>query len=463
VIGRPHSRIAAAAAAPDSGVMDDRPPSRPAGLLARAVEVRPGELRALLLSFAYFFCLLSSYYVLRPLRDEMGVASGVEHLQWLFSGTFAAMLAAVPVFGWIVARLPRRRFVPLVYRFFAVNILIFFALFSLDPGAIAVARAFYIWVSLFNLFVVSVFWSVMADLFTNEQGRRLFGFVAAGGSAGALLGPSLTASLAVPLGPINLLPIAVVLLELAVQCALALFRHAPPRNVAGADADADVDAGEAPIGGSILAGFTAVLRSRYLAGICLYMLLFTATSTFLYVEQANVVAGAFADPAERTRLFALIDLAVGLLTLATQLFATGRLIRRIGTAGALAATPLLTAAGFLALAAAPTLVLVVAFQALRRAANFALSQPAREVLFTVIGREAKYKSKNFIDTAVYRGGDAASGWAFAGLRGLGLDLATIALVAVPLALLWLATGIFLGRREARSAAGRQLAEAADAR
>ena len=442
--------------------MDDRPPSRSAGLLARAVEVRPGELRALLLSFAYFFCLLSSYYVLRPLRDEMGVASGVEHLQWLFSGTFAAMLAAVPLFGWIVARLPRRSFVPMVYRFFALNMLIFFVLFSLDPGAIAVARAFYIWVSLFNLFVVSVFWSVMADLFSNEQGRRLFGFIAAGGSAGALLGPSLTASLAVPLGPINLLPIAVVLLELAVQCALALFRHAPPRDTAPG-ADADTDAGEAPIGGSILSGFTAVLRSRYLAGLCLYMLLFTATSTFLYVEQANVVAGAFADPAERTRLFALIDLAVGVLTLGTQLFATGRLIRRLGTAGALAATPLLTAAGFLALAAAPTLVLVVAFQALRRAANFALSQPAREVLFTVIGREAKYKSKNFIDTAVYRGGDAASCWAFAGLRGLGLDLATIALVAVPLALLWLATGVFLGRREARSAAGRQLAEAADAR
>ena len=182
------------------------------------------------------------------------------------------------------------------------------------------------------------------------------------------------------------------------------------------------------------------------------MLLFTATSTFLYFEQANIVAGAFSDPAERTQLFALIDLAVGLLTLLTQLFATGRLIRWLGVAGALAAAPLLTAVGFLALAAAPMLAVVVAFQALRRASNFALSQPAREVLFTVVGREAKYKSKNFIDTAVYRGGDAASGWAFAGLKGLGLDLASLALVAVPLALVWLATGLFLGRREARSAA-----------
>jgi AAA family ATP:ADP antiporter len=437
--------------------MDDRPPSRTAGLLARAVDLRPGEVAALLLSFAYFFCLLSGYYVLRPLREEMGIASGVEHLQWLFSGTFAAMLAAVPVFGWVVARLPRRRFVPLVYRFFAANILVFFALFTLDVGGVGTARAFYIWVSLFNLFVVSVFWSVMADLFTNEQGRRLFGFIAAGGSAGALVGPSLTAALAVPLGPINLLLIAVVLLELAAQCARLLFRHAATTS--------DSHAPAAPIGGSILAGFTEVLRSRYLAGICLYMLLFTATSTFLYFEQANIVARAFDDPAERTRLFALVDLAVGLLTLATQLFATGRLMRWLGVTGALVAAPVLTVAGFLALAAVPTLALVVAFQALRRAANFAVSQPAREVLFTVIGREAKYKSKNFIDTAVYRGGDAASGWAFAGLRGLGLDITAIALAAVPLALAWLATGLYLGRREARSAASAavQLEEKAHAR
>lgn len=435
-------------AAPDTGVMDARPPSRLAGLLERAVDVRPGEVAALLLSFAYFFCLLSSYYVLRPLREEMGIASGVEHLQWLFSGTFAIMLAAVPVFGWIVARLPRHTFVPLVYRFFALDMLIFFALFSLDPQAVGVARAFYIWLSLFNLFVVSVFWSVMADLYSNEQGRRLFGFVAAGGSAGALLGPSLTAALAVPLGPINLLPIAALLLELAVQCALALFRHAPPRPNT---ADAGHVTRGAPVGGSLWAGFTAVLRSRYLAGICLYMLLFTATSTFLYFQQANIVAGAFSDPAERTRLFALIDLATGALTLLTQLFATGRVIRTLGVAFALAATPVLTAAGFLALAAAPTLALVVAFQALRRTANFAVSQPAREVLFTVIGREAKYKSKNFIDTAVYRGGDAISGWSFAALRSLGLDLASIALVTAPLALVWLAAGLYLGRREVRAA------------
>jgi AAA family ATP:ADP antiporter len=437
--------------------MDDRPPSRPAGLLARAVDVRPAEVRALLLAFAYFFCLLSSYYVLRPLREEMGIASGVQHLQWLFSGTFAAMLAAVPIFGWVVARLPRRRFVPLVYRFFAANILVFFLLFTLDAGPVAVARAFYIWVSLFNLFVVSVFWSVMADLFTNEQGRRLFGFVAAGGSLGALVGPSLTASLAVPLGPINLLLIAVVLLELAVQCATALMRHA------SSPASAEARPMESAIGGSIVAGFTEVLRSRYLAGICLYMLLFTSTSTFLYFEQATIIAGSFGDPAERTRLFALIDLAVGLLTLLTQLFATGRLIRRLGVAGALVAAPLLTAAGFAALAMAPTLALVIAFQALRRAGNFALSQPAREVLFTVIGREAKYKSKNFIDTAVYRGGDALSGWTFAGLRGLGLDLASMALIAVPLALVWCATGLYLGRREARAAAATRLEEEAHAR
>src|SRR3954452_20458963 len=188
--------------------------------LQRIVRVRPDEVHAMLWSFAYFFCLLAAYYVLRPLRDEMGVAGGVKNLHWLFSATFVVMLAAVPLFGAVVARLPRQRFIPLVYHFFVANIAIFWLLLSFDLSKIEVARVFFVWISVFNLFAVSVFWSFMADLFAAEQAKRLFGFIAAGGSAGALAGPALTVLLAGTLGPVNLLVVAALLLELALFCAL---------------------------------------------------------------------------------------------------------------------------------------------------------------------------------------------------------------------------------------------------
>ena len=414
--------------------------------LRRAVDVGDGEVAALLWSFAYFFCLLSAYYILRPLRDEMGIAGGVTNLPWLFTATFVAMLVAVPVFGLVVARFPRRTFVPLVYWFFIANILIFYGLFTLSDSTAAVARAFFVWVSLFNLFVVSVFWSFMADIFRNEQGRRLFGFIAAGGSAGALLGPSLTAALAVPLGPTNLLPVSALFLGGAVLCIRRLLAATQPN---GSHKGRGEDT--AAIGGGVFAGVTEVAGSPYLIGICVYMVLYTTTSTFLYFEQAHIVAGAFEDGAERTRVFALIDLAVGLLTLATQCMFTGRLMVRFGVGAMVAFVPALTLVGFLALAVAPGVAMIVAFQALRRAANFALSRPAREVLYTVVTPEQKYKAKNFIDTVVYRGGDAASGWAFAGLAGLGLELAAIALIAVPLAVLWTAVALALGARQERLA------------
>ena len=418
-------------------------------VLRLAVDVRPGEVRALLWAFAYFFCLLCSYYILRPLRDEMGIASGVENLQWLFTGTFVAMLLAVTLFGWTVARFPKRRLVPLVYRFFIVNILIFFVLLQVDELRVPVARAFFIWVSLFNLFVVSVFWSFMADLFRSAQGRRLFAFIAAGGSAGALLGPSITAVLAVPLGPVNLLLVSAVFLELAVWCIGRILKAPVPED------DAARSTGPA-IGGRALAGLGLIARSPYLIGICAYILLFTTTSTFLYFQQAHIVAAAFDDPAERTRLFAVIDLSVGLLTILLQLCIAGRLLTRFGVGFGLSFLPLVTLLGFAALAFAPTLVVLVGFQSVRRAANFAISKPAREILFTVIGVEAKYKAKNVLDTVVYRGGDMASGWAFAGLRGVGLDLPAIATLTVPLAGLWIWLAWRLGRRQAAMAQDPQI-------
>ncbi|MPY71972.1 MAG: MFS transporter [Alphaproteobacteria bacterium] len=432
----------------------------PARILQRIVEVRDEEVRALLWSFAYFFCLLCAYYILRPLRDEMGIAGGVRNLHWLFTATFVTMLAAVPLYGAAVARMPRARFIPMVYRFFIANILIFWALLTLDVAPVHVARIFFVWISVFNLFVISVFWSFMADLFRSEQGKRLFGFIAAGGSAGALLGPSVTVALAAPLGPVNLLLISALLLELAVVCARRLQRiseeTAPPaaEDAAAAPpcpAPARCDRDRA-LGGGMLNGILLILRSPYLAGICLWVFLLTLAGTFLYFQQAEIVRDAFADPADRVRIFAAIDLAVGLLTVAVQLAATGRLITRFGVGPAAAFLPLIAALGFLALAIAPVLSAVIAFQAAQRAANFAISNPAREILFTVVGREQKYKSKNVIDTVVFRGGDAVSGWMFAGLRGMGLELAAIALLAVPVMVLWLAVALLLGRTQERLAA-----------
>ena len=425
-------------------------------LLNKVVAVRPEEAAALCWSFAYFFCLLAGYYVLRPLRDEMGIAGGVKNLQWMFTATFMVMLAAVPLFGWVVATLPRRRFIPLVYHFFVFNIAIFWLLLTADVARQDVARVFFVWISVFNLFAVSVFWSFMADLYTSEQGKRLFGFIAAGGSAGALLGPAVTVALAVPVGPVNLLIVAAALLEIAVFCARRL-ESAAPRLGDKVVAEAAREPAKPPeaggLGGGWLAGLAMILRSPYLAGIALWVFLLSIAGTFLYFQQANIVAAASDNPAVRTRIFATIDLAVGILTIVVQFAATGRLLARFGVGRAAAFLPLVFGVGFLVLAWMPWLLVVIAFQAIQRTANFAISNPAREVLFTVLRREEKYKAKNVIDIVVFRGADAVAGWLFTVLRGAGLELSTISLATVPLAAAWLVLALALGRaQEARARA-----------
>lgn len=424
--------------------------SWPGKFLGKLVDVRPNEVRALLWSFAYFFCVLSAYYILRPLRDEMGIIGGVRNLPWLFTATFVSMLAAIPIYGSVVARLPRDRFIPIVYRFFIFNILIFWILLTIGTGKEHIARVFFVWISVFNLFVVSVFWSFMADMFRNEQGRRLFGFIAAGGSLGVLLGPSITLGLAKPLGPTNLLLISAVILELAVFCMRRVGREGSQFGGGQGDAGPVRDGGSREkIGGGSLAGIMLILRSPYLAGIALWVLLLSLVGTFLYFEQQNIVAAASDDSAQRVRIFAGIDLAVGILTILIQFAATGRFINRFGVGVAAATLPLVAIIGFAALSVAPMLLTVVLFQAFQRTANFAISNPAREIFFTVVDREAKYKAKNVVDTVVFRGGDAASGWAFAGLQGLGLHLSGIAMATVPIAALWLALSLWLGRTQIR--------------
>ena len=355
----------------------------------------------MLWSFAYFFTLLAGYYVLRPLRDEMGIAGGVKALPWMFTATFVTLLVAQPLYGALVARLPRRLFIPLVYHFFVANLALFWLLLTNGVATVIVARVFFVWVSVFNLFAVTVFWSFMADLFTSEQGKRLFGFIGAGGTAGALLGPVITIGLSGPLGPINLLIAAIVFLELAVFCVHQLERTANARETSPPD--------ERPIGGGAFAALSELIRSPYLLGIGAWVSLLSFGATILYLVQANIVAATVHGASAQTRIFASIDLAVGLLTLATQIFATGRLLRRFGTGAAAAALPAVYVVGFAALALAPRLAVVVVTQVAQRWINFAIANPARQVFFTVVGREAKYKAKNLIDVVIYRGSDALYG------------------------------------------------------
>ena len=367
----------------------------------------------------------------------------------MFSGTFVVMLAAVPLFGWVTRRFAVRQFLPYVYIFFIANLLLFFVLFKSNVSGAYVARAFFIWASVFNLFIVSVFWSLMADIFNNDQAKRLFGMIAAGGTVGALTGPILTATLVLKVGPTNLLLLSAAFLGWAV---LSIHRLIAWRSSTSATAQGRQDPeGDIALGGSVVAGVQLILRSPYLIGICLLMLLFTTLATFLYFQQATIVRISFDNPAERTALFAAIDFTVNALTLILQVFLTGRLVKRIGLGWTLALIPLLLALGFLILGFTPALGVLVVVQVLRRAGNYAIMRPAREMLYVVLGKAEKYKAKNFIDTVVYRGGDAISAWAFAGLQGIGLATAGISLVAVPLSCMWASIAYRLGQQQERLA------------
>jgi ATP:ADP antiporter, AAA family len=415
-------------------------------LLQRIVAVRPEEMRAVFWCWLYIFAVLSSYYIMRPIRDQMGLAGGVKNLPWLFTGTLVAMVALNLPFAYLVKTLPRSRFIPLTYRFFAVNILLFaVALHVADAGqTIWIGRIFFIWASVYNLFVVSVFWQLNVDLFDAEQGKRLFGFIAVGATVGAIAGSAITAILAKHVSATLLLVGAAILLEVAVFGVSRLGRLSPSlHRRPGAAAAAAAE--ERPLGGSIVAGITHVLRSPYLLGVSAFILLFAVTSTFLYFQQAEIVSRSFADSGAQRAFLATIDFAVNLLTLVVQLFFTGRIVLLLGVGLALALLPALTMIGFAALALMPSLGAVAVFQVLRRAGEYAIARPTREVLFTVVPREDRYKAKGFIDTVVYRLGDQLGAWSVTLLSGVGALAATIAAIAV--AALWLVNGLWLGRRQ----------------
>lgn len=412
-------------------------------LLRIVVDVKASEVRALFLGFVYYFLILSSYYVIRPIRDEFGAASGVRNLPWLFTGTLILMLIANTAFSGLVSRVGRRRFIPIAYRFFVVNLLIFFGLLLVFPRQnIWIGRAFFWWTSVFNLFVLSVFWAFMVDVFNSEQGKRLFGFISVGGTLGAIAGAAITAGLVQRVGTLTLLLTSAVLVELSAQC-VRFFPAALNQSKEEEQAARD----EKPVGGGIWAGIVHNFSSPYLLGISTYILLYSFTSTMLYFQQVGIAETSFTDRLARTAFFAKVDLAVNILTVVVQLFVTGRLLKWLGVGVTLAILPALSVLGFISVGILPTLAILVAFLTLRRATNFALARPARETLFTVVSREDKYKAKNFIDTIVYRTGDQVGAWA----EFLNLGLRGASLVAAPVAAAWLVISLWLGRQQARRA------------
>jgi len=430
--------------------------------LRRFLQLRDGEPALVAWAFVYFLSLLCSYYILRPIRDERGLVGGVENLPWLFTATFVAMAVLVPLFGWITSRFPRSRFLPAVYIGFLCCLLGFYVSFRLDPSSIFAARVFFVWLSVFNLFVVSVFWSFMADVCSREQSERLFGLIAAGGTTGALLGPLLTTALVGHIGASALLLISAAFLAVALLSIRAILRWQQVQSglEEGAQPTTHALRAEQPLGGGLWDGLLLIARSPYLAGVGLLIVLLTLLATFLYFQQAEIVRDAFASRAERTAAFSAIDLATNALALFLQIFVTGRVMRRWGVAVSLSVLPLLLMFGFVALALAPTFFTLAIVQVVRRAGNYALMRPAREALYVVLTREEKYKAKNVIDTLVYRGGDAFTGWLYAGLRSLGASLAAVAWIAVPVAAGWAALAYTLGKAQARRAASdeRRVAE-----
>jgi len=470
-------------------------------LLSTILPARSEERSGALWSFAYFFCLLGAYYILQPLRDAMGLKLGKEYIPSLFRWSLLAMILVNPVFSTMVARMPRIRFIPLVYRFFIVNLLMFvLALHGLDLDIVhrledsswgqgivlirwLIPAIYYLWVGVFNLFAVSVFWGLMADVYTSHQGKRLFGFIGAGGTLGQMAGSLVAGQVVEYTGPTNLMIISLILLELGVQCMYKLTgfhdfekhessqrpqpKEAIPRPSTDKPTESPMtlpgrpDMGpagkpEGPIAkaetSGVWDGVRAIILSPYLLGICVYMFLYTFTSSFLYFQRQEIVAMTYDTSSQQVKFFSNVNLVISILTIITQLFITGRIMPTIGLIGSLTLVPIVTCIGFGVLGLYPSLLIVAGFEVTRKVLNYAMARPAREVLYTVVSREEKYKSKSFIDTFVYRSGDALASGAFDGLKAVfSFSYAGISFCAIPFGLLGIGCGTWLGRRQQQMA------------
>jgi len=407
---------------------------------------RAGEERAVALAFTYFFLLLCSYYLLRPVRDAMAATAGLGRLPLLFTATFLVMLAITPLFGALVSRLSKRRLLPVVYGFFALNLFGFFVAFRLDPASGATAASFFVWLSVFNMFVVSVFWSFMADVFRGEEAKRLFGPIAAGGSAGAIAGPLLTQWVAEGVGTAGLVFISMSLLLGTIPCIRALAHWSVERH---GEAPGTAAESAEPIGGGVLAGVTLLARSPYLLGIAAFLALGSLVGTFMYIELQKLASALYTEAGPRTAFFARLDLAVNLAALVLQGVVTTRLIRWAGLAGALVTMPLVALASFGWLVLAPFLLPLAVTQVVRRAGEFGVAKPSREVLYTAVDPETKYKAKNFIDTVVQRGSDMGASWLHGLMQAKGVLLAGFGIISAGVMIVLVGIGWALGRSFAR--------------
>ena len=423
-------------------VTESSPPRK--GRIARVFNVEPHEVGPVVAGLLMFFLLFTAYFMLRPVRETMGVAGGVRNLQWLFTGTFIATLLTLPLFGWLASKLPRRTVLPCVYAASSVVLGGFAMGFQYAPDNVWAARAFYIWLSVFNLVAISLAWSVLADVLDATQAKRVFALIASGASIGGLVGPVLGAALVGPLGHAGLLVLSALFLLVSASAAVWLHRWKDDHPAVGMELE---PASRKPLGGNPFAGATDTLRSPFLLGITLFVLLLASVNTFLYFEQARLVSELFPDRTTQTQVFGLIDAAVQALSLLVQVLVTGQLAKRLGVGVLLVSVPLAMAVGFLMLAFAPVFGIFVMVMVVRRVGEYALVRPGREMLYTVVPPEQKYKAKNFIDTVVYRGGDAVSGWVKRGIDVVAETPAVAMVFGAFLALAWAVCGLLLGRRE----------------
>jgi ATP:ADP antiporter, AAA family len=420
--------------------------ARSAALLRRLVVLEPGEAPAVLASLVTLFCTFSSYAILRPVRDALGVTSGLEKIPYLFWGVFFVMLLLQPVYGWLTSRFARSVFLPWVYGFFILNLLAFWGWFHLQAEHTWIARAYYVWVSVFNLFVVAAFWSLMADVFSREQAVRLFGFIWAGASAGGLIGPVIDRLLAVPLGAVNLLPISAGLLFAGLLLMMQVIRWQRSQGAPAPAAGAALARAERGVGGGVLAAFAQVGRSPYLIGIAVFVFFMTWVTTFLYLQQQSFVARVYHSADERARFFATIDFWVQATSLLLQSLLFSRLFKRFGMRALLVSVPLMMVGAYALYALVPTFMVLNWVYASRRVADYAITRPCRDSLFTVVSREEKYQAKSLIDTFAYRGGDALSGSLYKALTsGLGFGHAAIGWLGAAVAVLWAVLALALGR------------------
>ncbi len=411
--------------------------------LNRFVSVKPNEAKALIASCAYFFLILCAYYIIRPIRDEMAIANGVANIQWILLATVITLLALTPVFGWVTTRFRTKQFLSYCTFFFSSHLVVFFFLFNVEERPAIVTQAFYVWVNVFNMFIVSLFWSFMNDVFGREQAKRLFAFIAAGGTAGAICGPVITRSLvqSVGLAPLLLISAAVLALSLVFISWLINWKNDDYDHSNTAHRVADKK-----LGGSILGGLTLIRHSPYLTGICVFILLYAVSITFVQIRQAELIEAAYSVPEKRTQLFATIDLTVNVLVLAFQLFITSRLISWLGFRFILLLVPLGITIGFGLMALVPLLPIMIAIEVFRRVGDYAIMKPAREMLFSVVSREEKYKAKNFIDTTVLRSGGASSAWIYKAVTATAAGAASVAGISIVLGVAWCSISVWLGSR-----------------